>query len=72
MTPTHEAVLAVPRRAGVLTCQKASMQRVITGWIALDTSTAATYYNAGGDSQYARKLDYTLAAVRRRKAAVCR
>ncbi|WP_196933751.1 LysM peptidoglycan-binding domain-containing protein [Pseudacidovorax intermedius] len=62
----------VLRPGQVLKCQKATTRRVIVGWIAMRASTVATYYNAGGDSHYASKLDYAWATVRRRRAALCR
>ncbi|SFQ08713.1 LysM domain-containing protein [Variovorax sp. 770b2] len=55
----------------VLKYQKASIQRVVTGWKPITPSGVATYYNAGGDSMYARKMDHALGAVRQAKGATC-
>lgn len=61
------------RPGEVVRYQKASVQRVITGWKPVSSSSVATYYNAGGDSLYASKLSYALAAVRREaEASACR
>jgi LysM repeat protein len=59
-------------RAGqVLQVQKASVQRVITGWKAISTDNIADLYNGGGDSNYAKKLNYALSLVKKGKVAVC-
>jgi hypothetical protein len=39
--------------------RKASIQRVITGWMAANSSNLATRYNAG-DKNYKEKMDYVL------------
>ncbi|SCX56730.1 LysM domain-containing protein [Variovorax sp. EL159] len=63
----------VLRPGDVLRYQKASIQRVITGWKPITASGVAAYYNAGGDAVYAKKLSYALAAVRRQaEAAACK
>lgn len=60
------------RPGQVLHYRKASVQRVITGWRPITASSVATYYNAGGDSVYADKLNYALTAVRKRTEATCK
>ncbi len=55
----------------VLKYQKASIQRVVTGWKPITPAGVATYYNAGGDSMYGRKMDHALNAVRQAKDARC-
>jgi hypothetical protein len=55
----------------VLKYQKASVRKVITGWMPLTTSSIAARYNVG-DSSYARKMDHALPAVRKVSEAVCR
>lgn len=66
-----------PAAAGVLRpgqkikYQKASIERVITGWRAISTSTIAQRYNGGGDPNYAKKLDYALSLVRKVKDVTC-
>jgi hypothetical protein len=56
----------------VLKYQKTSMQKVVVGWKHVTTSNIATYYNGGGDSMYAKKLDYALSVIHKGKAAVCK
>ena len=51
--------------------QKASVQRVITGWRSITTSTIAQRYNGGGDPNYEKKLDYALMLIKQRKVAEC-
>jgi hypothetical protein len=61
------------RPGEVLHYQKASIQRVITGWKPITASGVAAYYNAGGDAVYASKLNYALAAVgKEAEAAACK
>lgn len=61
------------RPGEVLHYQRASVQRVITGWKPITVSGAATYYNVDGDATYADKLGYALAAVRRgSEATACK
>lgn len=62
---------AVLRPGQVLKCQKASVQRVITGWRHLSTTLIAQRYNGGGDPLYAKKLDYALSLMSKGKAALC-
>ncbi|WP_080404370.1 LysM peptidoglycan-binding domain-containing protein [Burkholderia ubonensis] len=62
---------AVLRPGQVLKCQKASVQRVITSWRSISTTSIAQRYNGGGDPNYATKLDYVLLALRQGKAATC-
>ena len=54
----------------VLKCQKASVQKVITGWKTFDYRTIARRYNGNGDPKgdplYARKLEYAMNAIRSR------
>jgi LysM repeat protein len=47
----------------VLRCQKASIQRQITGWRTITTTAIAARYNGGGDSNYAAKLNYVLTII---------
>jgi hypothetical protein len=61
----------VLRPGQVLKYQKASVRRVITSWRHISTVLIAQRYNGGGDTHYATKLDYTLNAVRKGRAAVC-
>lgn len=62
------AVLGVGQ---VVHYQKATVQRVITGWRSITTQSIALRYNGGGDPNYAKKLDYALSLIRVGKAAVC-
>ncbi|WP_454706788.1 LysM peptidoglycan-binding domain-containing protein [Delftia acidovorans] len=55
----------------VLRYQKASVQRVITGWRSISANMVAQRYNGGGDPNYARKLNHTLSLVRSAKAVAC-
>ena len=55
----------------VLKYQKASVQRVISSWRTITTSLVAQRYNGGRDPNYAKKLDYALALIRKGKAAIC-
>jgi len=48
----------------ILNYQKASMQRVIVGWLAFTPMNIASRYNGGGDPNYAAKLDYVLGILR--------
>ena len=61
----------VLRPGQVLKYQKASIQRVIVSWRHLSTTLIAQRYNGGGDSNYAKKLDYALSLIREGKAALC-
>jgi hypothetical protein len=47
----------------VLTYRKASIQRVITGWLTFSNGMVAQRYNGGGDADYADKLAYCLATM---------
>ena len=60
----------VLRPGQALQYQKATMRKVIVGWKLMTTSSIAVYYN-GGDSMYAKKLDYALALIGKGKAAIC-
>jgi hypothetical protein len=62
---------AVIRPGQVLKYQKASVKRVITSWRFITTTLIAQRYNGGGDPNYAKKLDFALALVRKGKMAVC-
>ena len=55
----------------VLKYQKAAVRKVIAGWMPLTSASIATRYNVG-DSDYARKMDHALRAVRKAQEAVCR
>ncbi len=62
---------AVLRPGQVLQFQRASVQRVITGWRALTSGLLQMRYNGGGDPSYDKKIDYALRLVRQGTAAVC-
>ena len=62
---------AVLRPGQVLQVQKASVQRGIVGWKEISTQNIADLYNGGGDSNYARKLDYALGLIKTGKVAAC-
>jgi hypothetical protein len=64
-------VAVVLRSGQVLQFQKASVQRVITGWRVLTSDLLQLRYNGGGDPSYSKKIDYALGLVRQGKAAVC-
>lgn len=55
----------VLRPGQTLNFQKASMQRVITGWRLVNPENIARRYNGGGDVNYAKKLDYALSLIGR-------
>jgi hypothetical protein len=61
----------VLRTGQILTYQKSSVQRVITGWRHISTTLISQRYNGGGDPNYAKKLDYALTLVRKAKGALC-
>jgi LysM repeat protein len=48
----------------VLKYHKAAIKKVIIGWKQVTTANIAVYYNGGGDSSYAAKLDYALSVIR--------
>lgn len=52
------------RPGQILKYQKASIQRVITAWRPITTSTIAQRYNGGGDLNYTKKLDVALTLVK--------
>ncbi|WMD20878.1 LysM peptidoglycan-binding domain-containing protein [Achromobacter seleniivolatilans] len=62
---------ATLRPGQVLKYQKASVQRVITGWRSISTATIADRYNGGGDLAYEVKLNYTLNALRKGTPRIC-
>ncbi|MBR8131641.1 LysM peptidoglycan-binding domain-containing protein [Burkholderia ambifaria] len=62
---------AVLRPGQVLKYRKASVQRVITSWRTLSTTSIAQRYNGGGDPNYTTKLDYVLLALRKGDAVTC-
>ncbi|MEW5786970.1 MAG: LysM domain-containing protein [Pseudomonadota bacterium] len=64
-------LVGVLRPGQVLMYQKASVQRVITGWRSRSTALIAQRYNGGGDPNYARKLEYASTLVRNRRVASC-
>jgi len=52
--------------------QKASLQRIITGWRPISATSAKGRYNSGiKDHDYDKKIDYALSAVRKGRAPVC-
>jgi hypothetical protein len=56
----------------VVKYQKASIQKVITGWQRIDTKLIARRYNtAQGDPKYAEKLDYCLTVIDKTQGAAC-
>jgi len=60
------------RSGQVVKYQKASLQRVITGWRPISGISAKNRYNSGTrDPDYAQKIDYALAAVRKGRATAC-
>lgn len=59
------------RPGQVLKYQKASVQRVITGWRPRSTEMIAQRYNGYGDPDYAKKLDHALSSIRKAKAVSC-
>jgi hypothetical protein len=68
LNPTASGLLYPKQK---LKCQKASVQRVITGWREIDKTSIAQRYNGRGDTNYADKLDYALSLVRKGKAVKC-
>ncbi len=50
----------------VLKCRKASVQKIIVGWKPFTSTMIAKRYNAK-DPKYAEKLEYALAAIKRRQ-----
>jgi len=63
--------VAVLHPGQTLKYRKASVQKVITSWRHISTTSIAQRYNGGGDPNYAEKLDYALSLVREGKAALC-
>jgi len=60
------------RPGQVVKYQKASLQRVITGWRPISSALAQSRYNSGKkDPDYSKKIDYALSAVRKKGATVC-
>jgi len=55
----------------VVKYQKASLQRVITGWRRISSEEVAKRYNGNKDAYYRKKLDYVLPLVRKREVVVC-
>ncbi len=68
MNPTATSLL---RPGQKLKFQKASIKQLITGWRSTSTASVALRYNGGGDPNYARKLDYAMAAIEKKKVTVC-
>lgn len=66
----NNGILAL-RPGQILKYQKASVQKIITGWRPITTQSIALRYNGGGDGNYAKKLDYAQAIARTGKAATC-
>lgn len=52
--------LAMIHPGQVLVYKKASMKMTIVGWRSFTPANIFTYYNGGGDPQYADKLNYVL------------
>ncbi|WP_454764001.1 LysM peptidoglycan-binding domain-containing protein [Cupriavidus campinensis] len=59
------------RPGQILKYQKASHQRVITGWRVISTASIANRYNGGGDPNYVKKLDVALTLARNGSVALC-
>lgn len=59
------------RPGHTLKYQKASVQRVIIRWRHISTASIAIRYNGGGDPNYAKKLDFALALIRKQRATQC-
>ncbi|MBO9651251.1 MAG: LysM peptidoglycan-binding domain-containing protein [Variovorax sp.] len=55
------------REGMLLRCQRASTQKVVTGWRSPSYRTVALRYNGGGDPLYAQKLEYAMNVIRRRE-----
>lgn len=55
----------------ILKYQKASIQRVITGWRQITTTQIAARYNGGGDPNYEKKLDFALSLIRQGTPQTC-
>jgi hypothetical protein len=60
------------RVGAVIKYQAGTVQRVITGWRPITTTTVAQRYNGGGDIYYARKLDYSLGLIKKGRDAACK
>lgn len=60
------------RPGQTLKYQKASVQRVITGWRTLTTTSIALRYNSmRRDPNYAKKLDFALDLIRKGNVVLC-
>lgn len=72
MLRTLNPTSAVLRPGQVLKYQKASIQKVITGWKSFSTLTVALQYNSmRRDVNYAKKLDHALSLIRKGEAGRC-
>jgi len=60
------------RPGQVIKYQKASLQRVITGWRHISAGLIMDRYNGNRDPDYSRKLDYVLPLVHKREVVVCK
>lgn len=59
------------RPGQVLKFQKATVQRVITGWRPISHALISERYNGGRDRYYIRRLDFALNAVRTGRTEAC-
>lgn len=55
----------------VINVQKASQQKVITGWRTISNQLIHARYNGFGDPSYARKLDYVLPLIQQGAPSKC-
>jgi hypothetical protein len=55
----------------VLTYQKGTVKRVISGWRQFSTTQVAQRYNGGGDPNYAKKLDFAFTLLTNGKDSTC-
>lgn len=62
---------AILKPGGILKYQEGSVERVIIGWRPFTTAMVAQRYNGGGDPDYAKKLDFALGIVRKRRETIC-
>lgn len=62
--------VSIVHAGDVLKYQKASVERVITGWSPLSSGSIAQRYNHG-DSFYARKFQYAASSIAQRAEAAC-
>jgi len=68
----NQGISDILKPGQVLRCQKASIQRVITGWKRIDATSIANYYNGKRDPNYAKKIDYALSVMHNKgRVALC-